>query len=173
MYGLSMTQQNKVPPLLLKLSDLLRYSIYDTKNSFVLLTDEVNYIKNYIEFEKLRIGDRLSITTNIDMAANKPIKIAPMLLIAFVENAFKHSKNTTNNKIKIDITLIVKENYVLFSIKNTYDVPLNENNIISECSGLGLRNTFKRLELLYPEEYTFDKDQEDGYYKVMLQLKTK
>lgn len=170
-YSLSITQQKRLPGLLLKLSDLLRYSIYDTKNSFVLLVDEVNYIKNYIVFEKLRIGERLLLRTNIDKVDNVSIKIAPMLLIVFIENAFKHSKNTIDNKIEIDIKLIVKEDYIWFCIKNTYGVSLNKNNIINESSGLGLTNTIKRLQLLYPEEYIFSQNQENGYYVVMLQLK--
>ena len=173
MYGLSITQQKRLPELLLKLSDLLRYSIYDTKQPFVLLADEINYIKNYIDFEKLRIRERLLLSTNMDNVDKVPIKIAPMILIVFIENAFKHSKNTTSDKIEIHINLTVKEKYIWFCIKNTCGAFSNENNIISENSGLGLTNTIKRLKLLYPNEYFLKENKEDGYYKVMLQLKIK
>jgi hypothetical protein len=105
MYGLSITQHEKIPALLLKLSELLRYSVYDATEIYVPLKDELAYINNYIEFEKIRIGDRLVLTTDLEEIANGDVKIAPMLLIVFIENAFKHSKNTAEDKIFIDIKL--------------------------------------------------------------------
>ncbi len=146
MYGLSITAHKRVPRLLLKLSELLRYSVYDTKNAFVLLADEVNYINNYIEFENLRLGERLMLRTDMDCAVNSTIKIAPMLLIVFIENAFNHSKNTADDKIEIAINLHVKENYIWFYIKNTFNSLPIENKIINESSGIGLVNTIKRLK---------------------------
>ena len=90
MYGLSLANDNKVPGLLLKLSDLLRYSIYDTRKEYVPLTNELAYIDNYIELEKIRIGYKLSFVSDIQKTNIEGINIAPMLLIVFIENAFKH-----------------------------------------------------------------------------------
>lgn len=173
LYGLSITQHEKIPPLLLRLSDLLRYAVYDAKEVFVTLKDELNYINNYIEFEKIRMGERLELTTAIEPITNTDIRIAPMLLIVFIENAFKHSKNTNDEKVFIHIDLKTWGNYILFSIKNSHSDITAENNILDKNSGLGLVNVTKRLELLYPNQYALELDNKDGFYSVMLQLKHK
>ncbi|MEP6749876.1 MAG: histidine kinase, partial [Bacteroidota bacterium] len=91
-YGIAIAHHERVPDLLLKLSDLLRYTVYEAKNPFVPLADELAYINNYIDFEKIRISDRLVLQKDIDNTTNNNLLIAPMLLIVFVENAFKHAK---------------------------------------------------------------------------------
>ncbi|CAG5018475.1 hypothetical protein DYBT9275_06009 [Dyadobacter sp. CECT 9275] len=173
LYGLSLTQHEKIPPLLLKLSDLLRYSVYDRNENFVLLKDELAYIHNYIDFEKIRIGERLRLTTDVENMDGTAIKIAPMLLIVFIENAFKHSKNTFDEKIYIDLSLKTWSNNILFSVKNSHGQLTGENNIIPKSSGLGLVNVRKRLELLYPGEHELTVTEEDTSYTVSLRLKMK
>ncbi len=170
LYGISMTRHEKIPPLLLKLSELLRYSVYDAKVLFVPLSDELAYINNYIDFEKLRIGDRLIINTEIAEEV-KGLQIAPMILIIFVENAFKHSKNSTDQNIYVDIELKSWANSILFSIKNSYQE--NQEKGFDKYSGFGLENVRKRLELLYPGKYDLKTEVKDDFYKVMLQLKVK
>lgn len=170
-YGISLTQHEKIPALLLKLSDLLRYSVYDAKELFVPLKNEIAYIKNYIGFEKIRIGDKLMLEETYE-EVDTPFNIAPMLLIVFVENAFKHSKNTTEEKIHIRIMLKKWANSILFSVENSYDGN-TEKNIVEKDSGFGLENVTKRLELLYNGEYDLTAEKKDGFYKVMLQLKSK
>lgn len=174
MYGIAITQHEKIPDLLLKLSELLRYSVYESKELYVPLKDEFSYINNYIDFEKLRLGDRLSLTTDIgEELINDNGRIAPMLLIIFVENAFKHSRNTTDEKIFIDIAAKTWRDTVLFSVKNSYTE--NKAGLIVEKkgSGLGLENAKKRLELLYPGEYDLKLTEEAGFYTVMLRLNIK
>ena len=173
LYGLSITQHKKIPDLLLKLSDLLRYSIYDTKQDFVPLHDELEYIENYIELEKTRMGDRLLLNTNIQKTNIEAITIAPMLLIVFVENAFKHSKNTFNHNIWVNIDLQIIDDDLLFTIRNSCGEEKKETNRINEESGMGLSVTLKRLDLLYPGRYFLDKTRVNGYYEVKLQLKVK
>lgn len=170
LYGLSITQHQKIPALLLKLSDLLRYSVYDTKQDFVSLKNELAYIENYIELEKFRIGDRLLLEVNIEKINIEAIRIAPMLLIVFIENAFKHSKNTYNEHISIKIDLQIINNAILFTVKNSCGDEINERDR-SEGSGIGFTNTLKRLELLYAGRYFLEKAKENGYYQVKLQLK--
>ena len=172
LYGLSMAQDNKVPGLLLKLSDLLRYSIYDTQKEFVPLINELAYIDNYIELEKIRIGEKLSFVSNIQKENIENIKIAPMLLIVFIENAFKHSKNTLLPEIEIETGLQVIEDKLLFTVKNSYaDSTSGSGN--EEIPGIGEAVTLKRLELLYPGRYSLEKEKANGYYHVKLQLKIK
>jgi sensor histidine kinase YesM len=169
LYGLSLVKDDKLPGLLLKLSDLLRHSVYQSSDTFVPLNDELDYIKNYIEFEKIRLEDRLFLTVNLEESSKATI--APMLLIVFVENAFKHSKNTTEQQIKIDINLKIWENNILFSIFNTFDSTQAQNNAINKNSGLGLENVKRRLELLYPDKYELSFEENSNTYKVLLQLK--
>ena len=171
MYGLSITQHEKIPALLLKLSDLLRYSVYDANKAYVPVKDELAYINNYIDFEKMRIGERLSLTTDFEDFSTMTAKIAPMLLIVFIENAFKHSKNSTNDHIFIHITLKTWSNRLLFTCVNSYSS--GQSKAMNEHSGFGLENAKKRLELLYSTEHHLVIEESDDTYKVMLQLKIK
>jgi hypothetical protein len=172
LYGLSLTQHQKIPPLLLRLSDLLRYSVYEAGETFVPLKNEVEYINNYIEFEKIRLGDRLVLTTSVETLVSTDIKIAPMLLIVFIENAFKHSKNTAASKLYIDINLESRRNLISFYIKNSHQKASTKSQV-NEHSGMGLTNVYKRLELLYPGEHILEILDEDEWYSVTLQLKIK
>jgi LytS/YehU family sensor histidine kinase len=140
---------------------------------FVPLKDEINYIKNYIDFEKIRIGDRLDLTLDIEEWTDENIKIAPMLLIVFIENAFKHSKNNVDEDIFIDIGLKIWSNSILFSVKNSHHN--KENNVIfnAKTGGMGLENVNKRLALIYPNEYDLQIQNNDLDYQVMLRLNVK
>ena len=172
-YGISITQHERVPALLLKLSSLLRYSVYDTKKQFVPITEELEYITNYISFEKLRISDRLVLQTDIETINNPAIPIAPMVLIVFIENAFKHARNTLDEKIYIHIALQITDDYIVFGVKNSYNESKQEKTISQSSSGLGLANTIRRLNLLYEENYTLDQYITDNMYIVQLRLKIK
>ncbi|WP_439556926.1 sensor histidine kinase [Dyadobacter sp.] len=170
LYGLSITQHEKIPPLLLKLADLLRYSVYDASEMFVPLKDELAYIENYIDFEKIRIGERLELVTDIEKIGDTQMQIAPMLLIVFVENAFKHSKNTTDEKIYIDISIKTWNGLILFSVKNSRGPAKEEVKIFEKNSGFGLPNVKKRLELLYPNAHELTIKEEPDSYQVILRL---
>lgn len=171
LYGISITQHEQVPALLLKLSDLLRYSVYDTKKPFVPITDELEYILNYISFEKLRISDRLVLQTDIEIIKNPNITIAPMVLIVFIENAFKHARNTLDQKIYVHISLKITGYFIVFSVENSYSEVKKENSIIQASSGLGLANTIRRLNLLYEKDYELERYVKDNWYIVQLRLK--
>jgi sensor histidine kinase YesM len=170
LYGLSLAEDKKVPVMLLKLSDLLRYSIYDTKPDFVPLINELEYIDNYVELEKIRIGDKLSLDFNIQKTNLENIKIAPMLLIIFIENAFKHSKNTLLPKIHINIDLRIIDDYLVFSVKNSYAGDHEERQSNVE-SGIGLAVTLRRLDLLYHGKYLLENSKQNNYYQIKLQLR--
>lgn len=172
-YGISLSRHEKVPPLLLKLSDLLRYSVYDAREQFVPLVNELEYMHNYIDFEKIRIGEKLKLVTDLEYHIDPKIRIAPLLLIVFIENAFKHAKNTTEQEIFIEIKLKIWGKRILFAVKNSSNGVRDEKSILSNNSGFGLDNVTKRLELLYPREYDLQITDEDGFYDVTLQLKVK
>jgi LytS/YehU family sensor histidine kinase len=173
LYGISITQHERVPALLLKLSDLLRYSVYDTKKPFVPLKEELDYINNYIDFEKIRISDRLVLQTDIQKITDATVMVAPMVLVVFIENAFKHSKNTLEQKIYIAISLKTADGSIIFTVKNSFDSNPNRGNAIKEHSGMGLANTIKRLGLLYGNDYALEQFNNNGLYTVRLRLKIK
>jgi sensor histidine kinase YesM len=172
MYGIAIADHKRIPKLLLKLSDLLRYSLYETGQPFVPLKDELTYIRNYIEFEKMRISDRLILTDTIEEPADTAVRIAPMVLIVFIENAFKHSKNTLDEKVMIDISLKVSAGNILFNISNSYNAENKHNGLVNGHSGLGLTNAAKRLELLYGKNHQLKTFADYEKYVVELELKT-
>jgi hypothetical protein len=162
MYGLSITQHEKIPPLILKLSDLLRYSVYEATETYVPLQDELAYIHNYIDFEQLRIGDRLELKTDIENITGSDIRIAPMLLIVFIENAFKHSKNTAEPKIFIEVRLKIWGNSILFYLKNSHSRSATNEPTVEKHR--------KRLQLLYPNQHDLVIENEATHYTVNLRL---
>lgn len=172
-YGISLSRHEKVPPLLLKLSELLRYSVYDARELFVPLVSELAYMQNYIEFEKIRVGEKLVLTTEIETQLSPQIRIAPLLLIVFIENAFKHAKNTTDEEIRIDIQLKTWSNTILFSVKNSNNKGQQQSAILNAHSGFGLESVHKRLALLYPNAHELSIQDDEKFYTVMLQLKAK
>jgi len=171
LYGIAITDHQKMPALLLKLSELLRYSVYDAGEVYVPLKNELDYIRNYIEFEKIRLEDRLVLTTDIEDIIDTNIKIAPMLLIVFIENAFKHSRNTASPEIFVDISIRTWGSSLLFSVRNSYGKEKEENSMLSKSGGMGLPNVTKRLELLYPGTHELNVRSDERFYTVELQLK--
>lgn len=171
LYGLSISDHQKIPALLLKLSELLRYSVYDINELYVPLKDEIAYIRNYIDFEKLRLGDRLKFNASIEEISDPKVQLAPMLLIVFIENAFKHSKNTIASEIFIDIQIKLWADSILFSVRNTYGHDDQQQNALNKSSGMGLANVQKRLELLYPDTHALKMYRDQEYHHVDLRLK--
>jgi hypothetical protein len=173
LYGISITEPDRIPKLLLKLSGLLRYSVYGGKKMFVPLKEEIDYILGYIEFEQIRMSDRLNLATDIIEISDPTIVIAPQVLIVFLENAFKHAKNTLQRDIDIDISLKINDNFICLQVSNTYEVDASSHDQDTESSGLGLVNTIKRLDLLYGNDYTLEQTAENGLYHVELNLQWK
>jgi LytS/YehU family sensor histidine kinase len=171
LYGISITQHEKIPALLLKLSELLRYSVYETKDIFVPLQNEIAYLGNYMEFERLRMGERLHLKTAIEELRDDSIMIAPMMLIVFVENAFKHGKDNADEKVYIDLELRTWGKLILFSIRNSGNTSGYTGD--DKNGGLGLQNVKKRLELLYPGSHELHIEAAEHEFKVMLQLQIK
>ncbi len=173
LYGISIDKHERIPGLLLKLSGLLRYAVYSGKKNFVPLKEELEYISNYLDFEQIRISDRLVLKKNIAKVDDTLITIAPMVLIVFVENAFKHAKNTLTEKVFISIELKVVDNLIHFTVVNSYRETTGTDEILDEISGIGLANTIKRLSLIYGDDYRLKQYQENHQYKIDLTLKIK
>jgi len=147
-YATAIDTSPKAADMVDKLSEMMRYTMKDIQQDLVLLEDEINYISNFIELQKLRL-DR-SVKLEYHTLENVPsLRIAPMLLIPFIENAFKHGVNSEQkSSIKIEITMN-KTEFQLSVINNKVNVQRD----ISERSGLGIENTKHRLNLIYPSKH--------------------
>lgn len=168
-YGLAVEQSPKLPALMVGLSELLRYSLYETNNTTVPLVNEIKYLKNYAELEKIRLEDTLDFELKSEIDENCTIQIAPLLLVIFVENAFKHAKNTTDQIIRIKINIRMTENDVfLFEVKNNCNSEANKYNTEK---GIGLENARKRLEAYYPDnKHSLSVSQTDNNFAVVLKI---
>ena len=168
LYGLSVVKSDKLPALMVKLSGLLRYSLYETKDTFVPLEKEVEYLENYISLERIRLEDKAKI--NFEKNISTSHKIAPMLLIVFVENAFKHLGISEDLVEEVLVQVISDENNILFTCTNSMS---SDNNFLeSENSGIGLDNAIKRLKLLYPNKYDLKVQNKSTNFSVELKLNT-
>ena len=169
LYGLSVIKSDKLPNLMLKLSDLLRYSLYDTKDRFVPLEKEIQYLENYISLEKIRLEDQTDISLSKKGAISDKI-IAPMLLIVFVENAFKHLEISNDSKSRVEVVIEIINDRLIFSCSNSTDEMSGEVSMESGKSGIGLENAKKRLSLLYPEKHQLIINRKENTYDVQLTL---
>jgi two-component system sensor histidine kinase LytS len=172
-YGLAVENSAKLPDLMIRLSDLLRYSLYETQQEKVPLEDEIDYLKNYIELEKIRLESNLNITFNVDVQDAAKYQIAPLLFIIFIENAFKHARNIVDEPVFISINLAVSEDGILkLNVKNNYNT--NAQNSFSTEKGIGLENAKKRLSVIYPDGmHVLKINQEERFYNVALTIHLK
>ncbi len=162
LYGFALKKADETPEMILKLSNLLDYLLYKIDMPFVDLIDEIKHIEDYIALEKMRFNDTLDVEFNISNIS-RGIKIAPMLLIPFVENSFKHG-TIRSGKLSINIHLKSIEQRILFYIENSHQ----KKEEIS--SGIGLENIKKRLDLLYKNNHTLDIKNSDNTYAVTVEL---
>jgi sensor histidine kinase YesM len=156
---------DKLEPTILKLSTLLQYMLYETDEEKVILKSEIDYLQSYIDLQKLRFGDRLTITRDLQIKEDWHA-IEPMLLIPFVENAFKHGTGMIEEPL-IEISLETYERQLIFKVKNKY---LKDDNAKDKSSGIGLANVKRRLELLYHENHSLTIDKTDLWFTVILKL---
>ncbi|MFM1877427.1 MAG: hypothetical protein RLZZ241_293 [Bacteroidota bacterium] len=170
-YALTLEKSDKASQLVLKLSHLMRYLLYATKESTQPLMREIEHIQNYIEIERVRFDEELEINVNVE-GDFEDAQIAPMLLIPIVENAFKHGANKSLQHMEISILFRRVANYLHFEISNSIPQPLKPES--SQEGGIGLSNVKKRLELGYPSTaYDFKIDKTANVFKVSLDLQVK
>ncbi|MBI9064066.1 MAG: histidine kinase [Marinilabiliaceae bacterium] len=155
---------------IVKLSNMMRYMLYDSESEFVSLEKEISYLHDYIELQKLRIGTANKMDLQVDLnACQSQLKIAPLLLIPFVENAFKHGISVKEPS-KISIGLHTDENTVTFKVSNSIN-KLRQNRH-EDSSGFGLKNVQKRLDLIYPDRSHLDIKEEEDIYSISLNITT-
>jgi sensor histidine kinase YesM len=169
----SKSLKHNVPELadgIAKLAELMRYMVYETNEDKVALEKEIHHLKNFIQVYQLRIAEEDDVFINFDVKGDvNTVKISPMLLIPFVENAIKHGVDPKTKSI-IDISLKVTPNKLYFRVSNT--IRQGTYGLTDESSGFGLDNLKKRLSILYPRAYDLEIKEEKGYFisSLMLQL---
>lgn len=165
LYALSLESSDKVPDVIIKLSKLMEYVLYDIEGTkFVPLIKEIDYLQNYIEIEKLRFENA---TVNINIESNiDTVKVPPLLFISLLENAFKHG-GANNENLKIKINCKVIDSTVLnFEILNNFVLSPD----FKTKKGIGLTNTKKRLKLIFNNDYTLEHKIKFNYYIIRIQI---
>lgn len=164
-YGLSLKDHTKVPQLILHLSKLMRYQMDNNNKEWITLDEELGFIESYIALEEERLGRRCEIRYEYENSeAGNNYYIAPMVLISFVENAFKHG---THNMLKafVYIAIVVKDGIFKISIVNSMPTEPNKNR-----GGIGQYNATQLLDIMYPSKYTLSKVKDETKYSVYLTL---
>jgi LytS/YehU family sensor histidine kinase len=164
LYGLAVEKSDKLPDLMLRLSNLLRHSLYETQKPLVSVNEEINVLKSYIQLESIRLENDLELKFDNTVPEESPYEIAPLILIVFVENAFKHSRLVKSAAVDIFISTSLENEMFTFTITNNYNQEKE-----SSGDGIGLINVRRRLELIYPT-HQLNISQDESFFMVNLQL---
>lgn len=165
-YSLAVSKNEKTAPTILKLSTIMRYVLSESKQEMVLLSEEINFIKDYLELQKVRLTNKVEVELIILGEVDKQ-KIPQLLFIPFIENAFKYGVSTVENS-KIIISIDAKENEVIFKAANTIVSQTNEQLVGK--NGIGIKNSKRRLELLYKDAFDLNITNENKIFTVTLHL---
>jgi len=161
LYGMIGTDPSKAQLLTLKLSDMMRYSIYEGERDRVTLKEEVNYLQKYIELHKMRYHKEIDI--QFDVQIEDDFKVMPLLFIILLENAFKHGIESLCEDAYVHLSMKTRNNEVCFTIENTFDISQPK-----EDNGIGLKNLKRRLELAYPKKHNLAFSVTKNLYKAQL-----
>lgn len=164
LYGLVDKDSEKAKKLILKLSDMMRYSIYEGQKEYVTLQEEIDFINNYIELHRMRYHKNISINVAVDIE-DENLKLMPLLFIILVENAFKHGVEVLRNDAFVNLSIIAKQNTIFFKIENNFDKKEEREK------GIGLQNLKRRLELVYPEKHQLTNSIDSDIHTAELRLK--
>jgi len=167
LYALALKKSDKTPEIIAKLSEILDYILYQCKSNSVPLKNEITLLHNYIALEKVRYGDRVDIIFNEHIHSD--VNIAPLLLLTFLENAFKHGVSQEINTAKIVLKITANSNSIEFSIENTKPAH-SKISVDKKRDSIGLQNIKKQLDLLYPNNYKLDIKNNSDRYSVTLKI---
>ena len=159
-------KSDQLEPTIIKLSSLMRYILYETDEETVSLKKETEYLQSYIDLQRQRMGNKVQLNIRMEPGEDEYV-IAPMLLIPFIENAFKHGTSAINAPV-IDIELYTSSNMLYFRVANKYNKDVKE--IKDKTSGIGLQNVKRRLNLLYGSRYSLLINDIDNRFTVSLQI---
>jgi sensor histidine kinase YesM len=166
LYGLAVSKSDKLPDLMLRLSDLLRHSLYETQKPFVPISDEIDVLKSYIKLESVRLEDDLKLEFDNGVPDQANYQVAPLILIVFMENAFKHAKFVRSSAVNIYIKTTLEDDWFSLVVRNNYN-----KEKTSSGNGIGLTNVKRRLEVLYSNNrHQLTISEDEIYYTVTLRL---
>lgn len=166
-YSLSLKKSDDTPHIVMKLSEIMRYMLYETRQESVPLQKEVQLLQDYLDIERIRIGPEQNIQLNL--ATPLTGEIAPALLIPFVENAIKHGTDSMLSDAFIFIDIRIENNILIFNCKNNYKLA----NSAGRIGGIGLENVRKRLKLLYDGKHQLHITNASGIFEVLLKINLK
>jgi len=168
LYALTLKKSDKAPEIVIKLSEMMRYMLYECNEKRVMLSKEVNYIKNYLDLEKLRHGRNMDIHFEVNGHVSHQ-KIAPLMFIPFLENSFKHGISNRIEKGFVNIKMNVNEQHVHFNIENSKAeaLPSQPNK---PSGGIGLVNVRRRLDIIYPNHHLLKISENPNTYIVDLEV---
>ncbi len=166
LYALAIDKSDETPEVIAKLSEILDYMLYGCNDKFVPLQKEIELIDNYLDLEKVRYDERVEI--HFEKNIINEVKIAPLILLTFIENAFKHGVSQEIKKASIHIKITATNNYILFDIRNSI-----AQSDVSTKKSIGLNNVKKQLELLYQDSYSLSINKGQNYFHVQLKLPVK
>lgn len=167
-YALSIVKSERTPDMILKLSDMLRFTLYDSENPRVKLRRELEYMTNYIEFQKLKTDTELNIQLDTG-GVNDEFMLEPMLLIPFIENSFKHGNIENAKKGYLHVEVRTMGPTLIFSARNSMpSIAKNKDQV----GGIGVENVRRRLNMLYPGRYEMRVSSSPSEYAVYLQIDT-
>jgi two-component system, LytTR family, sensor kinase len=168
LYALTLKKSDKAPEIVLRLSDMMRYMLYESNEKKVSLEKEVESITNYLELEKIRYGDKADI--NFEYSGDKAdnYQIAPLLFIPFLENAFKHGLSNSLSNGFVNISMIVSEAELQFEIENSINKEARDDRYFK--GGIGLANVKRRLDLIFGNKYSLKIEEQEKTYLVSLNI---
>ena len=164
-YSLALHNNSKTAESIVKLSDMMRYVLNESNYNEVLVSKEKEYIFNFIELQILRLSPSIKLSCSWEGESNQ-LTISPLLIIPFIENAFKHGVNSEEDS-EISIQIVIIKSELHLQVKNKI---VTENNATLEKSGIGIVTTKRRLDLLYPEKHSLTCLEKDGWYCVDLKI---
>ena len=169
-YSSALKKDEKTAEMILKLSDNFRYVLYEGQNEYVSLKKEIAHLKDYISLQKVRLSDKVNIDFSVDID-NYVQDITPLLLISFIENAFKYTSLLRGSQHLIKIKITLKDNAFTFYCENSFNEKTEDNIDINwKESGIGIINTKKRLEYLYPDSHKLHTIDDNRLFKVTLNI---
>jgi len=166
LYALTLKKSDQAPSTVLKLSNMMRYMLYECNDKTVPLEKEIDYIRNYIDLESIRTTQTNTVNLTVEGDASYK-QIMPLLFSPFVENSFKHGLNTIDDGY-IDIKLKIMEDHLFFTIVNSYSADMTNK---TKVGGIGLENVKRRLNLIYPENHMLSVKQRPDEYEIELYIK--
>ncbi|MFN0035650.1 MAG: sensor histidine kinase [Saprospiraceae bacterium] len=166
LYVLARKKSDKTPDAIMMLSKIMRFVLYECRAPRIAVADEAKVLQDYIELERLRYNKRLTIDYQEDM--DDPLTaIAPLLLLPFVENSFKHGAGGTTGDVQILIKIALRNRQLSFTVKNTVDADYDTQG---NANGIGLRNVQRQLALIYPDQHQLSTNRENGFFTAHLKI---